>query len=375
MSTTTLAEHSQYSWIKTLRTAILGLGLTLGIVSNTLAESYQLDTVATDLDYPWSVDFLPDGDILVTELSGSLRRIAPDGSVSDPIENVPKVYRASQGGLFDVLLDPNFIDNQRVFLSYAAGTADSNGTVVASAQLTNNTLSDVEVVFSATPDKYAPLHYGGRLAWLADGTLLLTTGDGFDFREQAQNLATHFGKMIRMNPDGSAPADNPFPEYPFVFSYGHRNPQGLAVAKDGTIYQHEHGPRGGDEVNIIKAGQNYGWPITTHGLDYNGAYVSPFKEREGIEPAMHIWVPSIAPSGLAVYEGDTFTEWQNSLFVGALVNNDVRRLTLKNGAVIAEEVLFTELEQRIRDIRIGPDDLLYIITDGPQGQVVRVSPK
>ena len=247
--------------------------------------------------------------------------------------------------------------------------------MVASAQLTNNTLSDVEVVFSATPDKYAPRHYGGRLAWLADGTLLLTTGDGFDFREQAQNLATHFGKMIRMNPDGSAPADNPFPEYPFVFSYGHRNPQGLAVAKDGTIYQHEHGPRGGDEVNIIKAGQNYGWPITTHGLDYNGAYVSPFKEREGIEPATHIWVPSIAPSGLAVYEGDTFTEWQNSLFVGALVNNDVRRLTLKNGAVIAEEVLFTELEQRIRDIRIGPDDLLYIITDGPQGQIVRVSPK
>ena len=178
-----------------------------------------------------------------------------------------------------------------------------------------------------------------------------------------------------MNPDGSAPADNPFPEHPFVFSYGHRNPQGLAVAQDGTIYEHEHGPRGGDEVNIIKPGQNYGWPITTHGLDYNGAYVSPFKKREGIESAAHIWVPSIAPSGLAVYEGDAFAAWRGNLFVGALVNNDVRRLTLAGNTVVAEEILFAELDQRIRDIRVSPDGLLYIITDGAQGQVVRVSPK
>ena len=376
MNTTTSCKRNQSSsLVKILRTVSLGLCLSLGVASNSLAANYQLDTVAADLDFPWSIDFLPNGDILVTELSGSLRRISADGSVSDPIANVPEVFRASQGGLFDVLVDPDFADNQRVFLSYAKGDAQSNGTVVASAYLEGDTLSNVKEIFTAAPDKYAPLHYGGRIAWLPDGTLLLTTGDGFDFREQAQNLATHFGKMIRMNPDGSAPADNPFPEYPFVFSYGHRNPQGLAVAQDGTIYEHEHGPRGGDEVNIIKPGQNYGWPITTHGLDYNGAYVSPFKEREGIESAAHIWVPSIAPSGLAVYEGDAFAAWRGNLFVGALVNNDVRRLTLAGNTVIAEEILFAELDQRIRDIRVSPDGLLYIITDGAQGQVVRVSPK
>lgn len=376
MNITTSCERNQSSsLVKILRTVSLGLCLSLGVTSNSLASNYQLDTVAADLDFPWSIDFLPNGDILATELSGSLRRISADGTVSDPIANVPEVFRASQGGLFDVLIDPDFANNQRVFLSYAKGDAQSNGTVVASAYLEGDTLSNVKEIFTATPDKYAPLHYGGRIAWLPDGTLLLTTGDGFDFREQAQNLATHFGKIIRMNPDGSAPADNPFPEHPFVFSYGHRNPQGLAVAQDGTIYEHEHGPRGGDEVNIITPGQNYGWPITTHGLDYNGAYVSPFKEREGIESAAHIWVPSIAPSGLAVYEGDAFAAWRGNLFVGALVNNDVRRLTLAGNTVVAEEILFAELDQRIRDIRVSPDGLLYIITDGAQGQVVRVSPK
>lgn len=351
------------------------LCLCFGIAAKAAADNYKLDTVATGLDFPWSVDFLPSGDILVTELSGSLRQLSPDGALGDPVSNVPAVFRASQGGLFDVLVDPNFAENQRIFLSYAAGDVDSNGTVVARARLDDNALSEVQVIFTAAPNKYAPLHYGGRMAWLPDGTLLLTTGDGFDFREQAQNLSTHFGKMIRMNPDGSAPVDNPFPEHPLVFSYGHRNPQGLTIAQDGTIYEHEHGPRGGDEVNIIKAGHNYGWPITTHGLDYNGAYVSPFKEREGIEPAVHIWVPSIAPSGLAIYEGNAFPAWNNSLFVGALVNNDVRRLTLEDGAIVAEEILFKELNQRIRDIRVSPEGMLYVITDGPDGQVVRVSPE
>jgi len=346
-----------------------------GIATNASAANYRLDTVATGLNFPWSVDFLPSGDILITELSGSLRRLSSDGALGDPISNVPSVFRASQGGLFDVLVDPNFAENQRIFLSYAAGDTDTNGTVVVRARLEGNALSETQVIFTAVPDKYAPLHYGGRMAWLPDGTLLLTTGDGFDFREQAQNLNTHFGKMIRMNPDGSAPADNPFPQHPLIFSYGHRNPQGLAIAQNGTIYEHEHGPRGGDEINVIKAGRNYGWPITTHGLDYNGAYVSPFKEREGIESPAYVWVPSIAPSGLAIYENDAFPAWKNSLFVGALVNNDVRRLTLEDGAVVGEEILFTELSQRIRDIRVSPDGLIYVITDGPEGQVVRVSPE
>lgn len=346
-----------------------------GMAMTATAQNYQLDTVAEGLDHPWSLDFLPNGDMLVTELSGSLRRLSPSGELSAPINNVPAVYRAGQGGLFDVLVDPDYPKNQRIFLTYAAGDSNDNRTTVASARLENDTLQQIQVIFAASPTKYAPLHYGGRIAWLPDGTLLLTTGDGFDFREQAQNLDTHFGKMIRINTDGSAPASNPFPNHPFVYSYGHRNPQGLTVAKDGTIYENEHGPRGGDEINVITPGHNYGWPITTHGLDYNGAYVSPFKERDGITPAAHIWTPSIAPSGLAIYEGDVFPDWKNSLFVGALVNNDVRRLSLQGKDVIAEEILFTELSSRIRDVRTGPDGLLYIITDGAAGKVVRVSPK
>lgn len=339
------------------------------------AENYRLDNLAEDLDYPWSLDFLPNGDLLLTELSGSLRRLSQDGELSEPIANVPEVFRASQGGLFDVLVDPNFAENQRIFLSYAEGDTDSNRTTVASARLMADTLQDVQVIFAASPTKYAPLHYGGRIAWMPDGTLLLATGDGFDFREEAQNLNAHFGKMLRMNTDGSAPADNPFADHPFVYSYGHRNPQGLTIASDGTIYEHEHGPRGGDEVNIITPGSNYGWPITTHGLDYNGAYVSPFTTRDGITTSAHIWVPSIAPSGLAIYESDVFSSWKNSLFVGALVNQDVRRLSLQDGAVIEEEILFSELSSRIRDIRSGPDGLLYIITDGPAGKIVKVSPQ
>ena len=339
------------------------------------AENYRLDILAEDLDYPWSLDFLPNGDLLLTELSGSLRHLSKDGDLSAPIANVPEVFRASQGGLFDVLVDPNFSQNQRIFLSYAEGDANSNQTAVASAKLLDNQLQDVQVIFAASPTKYAPLHYGGRLAWMPDGTLLLATGDGFDFREQAQNLDAHFGKMLRMNADGSAPADNPFADHPLVYSYGHRNPQGLAIASDGTIYEHEHGPKGGDEVNIITPGSNYGWPITTHGLDYNGAYVSPFKTRDGINTSAHIWTPSIAPSGLALYESDVFPGWANSLFVGALVSKDVRRLSLQNGKVVDEEILFSELASRIRDIRSGPDGLLYIITDGAAGKVVRVSPR
>ena len=225
MNTITSCKRNQSSsLVKILRAASLGLCLSLGVASNSLAANYQLDTVAADLDFPWSATSCQ-WNILVTELSGSLRRISVDGSLSDPITNVPEVFRASQGGLFDILVDPNFADNQRVFLSYAKGDADSNGTVVASAYLEGDTLSDVKEIFTAAPDKYAPLHYGGRIAWLPDGTLLLTTGDGFDFREQAQNLATHFGKMIRMNPDGSAPADNPFPEHPFVFSWPSQSPR------------------------------------------------------------------------------------------------------------------------------------------------------
>ena len=351
----------------------LTLSVLFAVPSNAAEQTYQLETLAEGLNFPWSVDFLPNGDLLVAELEGTLKRIGKDGSSSNPISGVPTVYRASQGGLFDVLLDKDFTTNNTLYLSYAEGDSEENGTTVARATLTGDALTNVEVIFTANPRKYAPLHYGGRMAFTSDDMLLITTGDGFDFREHAQDLNSHLGKTIRINKDGRPAQGNPFLQAPKVWTYGHRNPQGLAIALDGTVYLNEHGPKGGDEINIIAKGNNYGWPAITYGKDYNGAYVSPLTEYPGMQQPEHVWTPSIGPSGMAFYEGDKFPEWKNSLFVGALVNMEVRRLTIENQQVTAEETVFPELDARIRDIRVGPDGLLYIITDGDKGAVIRVN--
>ena len=343
--------------------------------TNAEEQTYRLETLAEGLNFPWSVDFLPNGDLLVAELEGTLKRISKDGSSSNSVSAVPTVYRASQGGLFDVLLDKDFATNSTLYLSYADGDSEENGTTVARATLTGNALTDVEIIFTASPRKYAPLHYGGRMAFTSDDLLLITTGDGFDFREHAQELNSHLGKTIRINKDGSPAQGNPFPEAPKVWTYGHRNPQGLAIALDGTVYLNEHGPKGGDELNVITKANNYGWPAITYGMDYNGAYVSPLTEYPGMQQPQHVWTPSIGPSGMAFYEGNKFPKWQNSLFVGALVNKEVRRLIVENQQVTAEETVFAELDARIRDIRVGPDGLLYIVTDGDPGAVIRVHPE
>ncbi|MEM7079922.1 MAG: PQQ-dependent sugar dehydrogenase [Pseudomonadota bacterium] len=349
---------------------LLALVIALCTAIPVQAADYRLDTVVEQVEFPWSVDFLPDGRALLALLGGSLHVLEADGTLSEPIKAVPEVYFAGQGGLFDVLVDPNFGANGNIYLSYAAGDSEANGTTIAKAVLQGNSLINVEAIYSAAPQKYAPLHYGGRMAFLPDGTLLLTTGDGFDFREQAQNKATHFGKTIRINTDGSAADGNPFPTAPLVYSYGHRNPQGLAVSSSGTIYQHEHGPAGGDEINIIEAGNNYGWPAITYGMDYNGAYVSPFTKHPGMVQPAHVWTPSIAPSGLMVYEGNQFPAWQGHLFVGALVDGEVRRVDLQSGEEQAE---FNEVTARVRDVREAPDGSIYILTDGPTGAVLRAS--
>jgi glucose/arabinose dehydrogenase len=337
------------------------------------APGYELETLATGLDMPWCVAFLPEGGFLVTELGGTLRRVGVDGVVGDPVAGVPAVYRASQGGLFDVLLAPDFSASRVLYLTYAEGPPDSNTTAVARARLAGDALADVEVIFRVTPRKDTPVHYGGRLAWHPDGTLLLTTGDGFDYREAAQDLGSQMGKVIRMHPDGTPAEGNPFPEAPYVWSYGHRNPQGLSVAADGTVWLHEHGPKGGDEVNVIEPGVNYGWPVITYGLDYNGAYVSPFTEMQGMRQPLHVWTPSIAPSGLTVYEGALFPEWRGDLFAGALVDKDVRRLDVEGGEIVGEEVLFGEIGERIRDVATGPDGAIYILAEGEPGTLWRVT--
>lgn len=347
------------------------------------APAHRITTIATGLDHPWSLAFLPDGRTLVTERAGRLRVIARDGRLGG-IAGVPPVYEAGQGGLFDVVPHPGFATNRLLYLSYAAGTPKANHTRIARARLDGNTLTGLTVIFDTAPAKNTPVHYGGRMAFLPDGTLAMTTGDGFDYREDAQRLSSGLGKTIRITDSGGIPADNPFAgrartgkdaAQASIWSYGHRSPQGLAVdPATGTLWQHEHGPRGGDEVNRIVRGGNYGWPVATYGRDYSGASISPYKRYQGMIDGVVVWVPSIAPSGLAVYRGAMFPEWRGDLILGALAGEHVRRVDLDAaGKVLGQQRLFPELSARIRDVRVAPDGALWLTTDSEAGKVLRVS--
>jgi aldose sugar dehydrogenase len=346
------------------------------------SAAYEIEPVAGGLDHPWSVAFLPDGGFLVTERSGALRRVSADGDVSDPLTGVPAVFAQGQGGLFEIALAPDFGTSGTVFLSYAYGTNAENGTALMRATFTDGGLADGEDIFRSAPKRGAH-HFGGRMAFLDDGTILLTLGDGFEFRERAQSLEDHLGTIVRIAPDGAALADNPFADQggarPEIWSYGHRNVQ--AILRDpatGTVWSNEHGPRGGDELNIIEPGANHGWPVVTDGVDYSGARISPYgldrAEDMGFAVPVHVWTPSIAPSAMALYDGGAFPGWRGDLFVSALAGQAVHRLEIEGGAVTAEKVLFTELGARIRDVRTGPDGLLYLLTDSPDGQLLAVRP-
>jgi aldose sugar dehydrogenase len=341
---------------------------------------YKVIEIAKGLDHPWSMAFLPDGSMLVTERQGRLRLIKGGLLQSQPIAGVPAVHTGSQAGLFDIVLHPNFAQNHMVYLTYAAGTAAANGTQVARARLDGDTLQDLQVIFKATPLKDTDNHYGGRMAFLPDGTFVLTIGEGFEYREQAQNLASDLGKIVRLNEDGSVPQDNPFLGQagvrPEIYTWGHRNEQGLIFdAQSGLLYETEHGPRGGDELNIIVAHKNYGWPVITYGMDYSGAYVSPYTQRPGLEQPVIYWTPSIAPSGLAMYRGEKFPAWKGDLFVGALAFKHLRRVHLdERGNVMNQEELLNDLHWRIRDVRAAPDGYLYVCTDEADGRVLRLEP-
>jgi len=351
--------------------------LAMGMASwAAIAADYELIPVASDLANPWSVAQLPDTSFLVTLRAGKLLHIDGEGN-SVEIAGVPDTYFAGQGGFFDIVLHPDFESNRIVYLSYAHGTPAANGTAITRAVLTDDALEQAEQILLVAPQKDTPQHYGGRMLFLPDGTLLLSTGDGFEYREAAQDKANEMGKVLRVNDDGSVPSDNPFKSAGSerVWTYGHRNPQGFALDdKTGTVYLHEHGPKGGDEINIIEPTNNYGWPAISYGVDYSGAYVSPFTQASGMTQPSLYWVPSIAPSGMALYQGQHFPEWQGDLFVGALVDMEVRRVDLENGEVVGQESLFTELEARIRDVRMGSDGYLYVLTDG-KGQLIRVVPQ
>ncbi len=357
---------------------IRALALALALLFSTSAwAEFRTEIIAEGLEYPWTLAFLPDGGYLVTERVGRLRQISPDGQVSEPIAGLPDILVKSQGGLMGLLLARDYEQSGTLYLSYAVGSADDNSTRLARARLIDGALHDFEVIFTAQPNRTRPVHYGGRMAWLPDGSLLLTLGDGFDHREQAQNLGTHIGTIVRLLPDGSAPDDNPFigsiAALDEIFTYGHRNPQGIVVdERSGTIWSHEHGPRGGDEINRLIAGENYGWPIATEGIDYSGARISPFESRPGMRDPEWVWTPSIAPAGLALYRGDEFSDWQGDLLVASLAERSLRRVDLSGTELVGDSLIELNIDERLRDVRVSPSGGIFLLTDREDGQLLRL---
>jgi glucose/arabinose dehydrogenase len=338
----------------------------------------QLTTVASGLEQPWALAFLPDGRMLVTEKPGRLRIVDKDGKVSPPLGNVPKVDARGQGGLLDVVLAPDFSTSRRIYLSYSEPRGEANGTAVAHAQLGDTALSRFTVIFRQRPDKDSRQHFGSRLVFDRDGQLYVTLGDRGKSRDEAQKLDGHLGKVVRLTADGRPAPGNPFLQrkdaMPEIWSYGHRNPQGAALhPRTGKLWLHEHGPQGGDEINVSEPGRNYGWPLITYGREYSGLKVGDgATAKDGLEQPLHYWVPSIAPSGMAFYTADRFPQWKGNLFVGSLKFGQLVRLVLDGERVTGEERLLEGHGRRIRDVRAGPDGYLYLLTDESQGKILRL---
>lgn len=342
-------------------------------------HKFRLVSVAGELEHPWALDFLPNGDLLVSERPGRLNIIRKNGQRHE-VKGLPEIAANAQGGLLDVLVHPEFAANQLIYFSYSAGSVLSGyGTEVARARLNGPRLEDLEIIFKAEPKTAGRgLHFGSRLVIGADDKLYITLGDRFRMN-MAQDPSNHMGTIIRLNQDGSVPEDNPFVGRagyrPEIYTYGNRNVQGAALrVGHDQIWFHEHGPRGGDELNILRSGANYGWPAVTHGIDYSGVEISDKTGAPGMEEPVIHWTPSIAPSGMAFYDGDRFPEWRGNIFLGALAHTHLRRVVLDGDRVVHQEVLLQEKGERIRDVMTGPDGFLYILTDSPYGEVLRLEP-
>lgn len=340
-------------------------------------------TVASGFVHPWSLAFLPDGRMLVTERAGCMRLVTPDGQRSQPLQGVPRVYASGQGGLLDVMLDRAFAQNRTIYFSYAEPFDGGGRTALARAVLDTEgapRLTNVKVIYRQHgPASHGP-HFGGRIAQARDGNLFLTAGEHFTGRDMAQTLDNGLGKVLRITPDGDAPKDNPFVgkpgARPEIWSYGHRNPQGLAInPATGGLWEQEHGAMGGDEINIIEKGKNYGWPVVSFGVNYDGSPIGTGEQHQAgmADPVWH-WTPSIAPSGMIFYTGDLFPQWKGSLFNGALKYMLVSRLTLDGNKVVKEERMLQGLNKRIRFVAQGPEGALYLLTDETNGQILRVTP-
>lgn len=341
-------------------------------------HSYRVVPVVSGLENPWGLAFLPNGDMLVTERPGRLRIIKGGALQQQPIEGIPEVHAQGQGGLLDVVLHPNFASNRLVYLSYSKPGAQGATTAVIRGRLDGNLLADVQEIIELSAWGNGRVHFGSRMAFDRQGYLYVTVGERGQM-QRAQDLSDHAGSVLRLHDDGRVPADNPFVNRtgarPEIWSYGIRSPQGLAIHPvTGEIWEAEHGPRGGDELNLIKPGANYGWPVITYGINYNGRPISDITEKEGMEQPVHYWVPSIATSGLAIYNGDKFANWRGDFFVGGLVGMKVARVRIQNGRSVEHEFLLEGYGQRIRDVRNGPDGLLYLLTDATDGAVVRLEP-
>ena len=345
--------------------------------------SPKAQTVASGLQNPWAVAFLPDGRFLVTERPGRLRVVNADGQVQPAVQGLPEVAAGGQGGLLDVITDSAFASNRTIYFCFSEpGKGTTNSTALARARLSQDArrLEDVKVIFSQQPKFSSTAHFGCRIVERPDGTLFLTLGDRFSRRDDAQTLDNHHGKVVRVGKDGAIPKDNPFVgkagALPEIWSYGHRNSQGATLAPDGSLWTHEHGARGGDEINRPQAGKNYGWPQVSFGVNYDGSKIgSGDSAAPGLEPPLHHWTPSIAPSGMAFLTSDRYgAGWKGNLFVGSLKFEYLDRIELKDGKVMAEHKLLEDVGQRIRDVRQGPDGLLYVVTDSPSGKLLRLLP-
>jgi len=345
---------------------------------------FSVVTVASGLDHPWGLRFLPDGRMIVTERAGRLRLVTAKSQMSPPIAGVPAVLTNSgQAGLFDVVLDPGFAQNHTLYLAYFERRPNGQGLSVARAKFEDGAspkLAELKVIFRAQPETGPAINLGGRLVVGKDGTVFVTVGDRFTERDKAQDLSADNGKIVRINTDGSIPKDNPFASRKGargeIWTLGHRNPEGLAIRpSDGSLWDVEHGAKGGDEINIVKPGHNYGWPVITYGVDYSGEKIGEGHAKPGMDQPVYYWDPSIAPSGMAFYTGELFPQWKGNLFIGALKFKDVRRLVMKGDRIVGEEVLLSNLNDRIRDIRQGPDGALYILTDNAKGRILKLAPK
>ena len=349
-------------------------------VINSEKHSFRVVTLLTALENPWSVAFLPDGRMLVTERAGRLRLVGQDFRLDPkPIAGLPDVVSQGQGGLFDVVLHPEYAQNGWIYWAYNAPGAGGWGTALARGKLQGSRMTEVQVLFSMQPKTRSSQHFGGRIVFDKAGMLYLTLGDRGD-KDRAQKLDDHAGSVIRLHDDGRVPADNPFAKragaLPEKWTLGNRNMQGATLhPKTGELWTHEHGPQGGDEVNVMRSGLNYGWPVITYGVNYGfGTRIGEGQTKPGMVQPLHLWVPSIAPSGMAFVSGSRFPQWEGDLLVGALRDQMLVRLVLDGEKVVREERLLKGLVGRIRDVRMGPDGLVYLLTDDAEGALLRLEP-